>query len=219
MSPAEIAAQFPQRTAYIVAETGQVVTYAELEAEANRGAQLFRSLGLQRGDHIALLLENHPDFFKICWAAQRAGLYYTAISWRLQQAEVEYIVNNCEARVFITSGARRAVVEPLQDRMPNVEASYTVEGDVAGYQSWQQALAAMPAEPIADQCEGAAMLYSSGTTGYPKGVKRPLPEHAYGEGEEINLMQVLYGCTEESIYLSPAPLYHAAPLAFTMGCR
>ena len=74
MSPADIAAKDPQRTAYIVAETGQIVTYAELEADANRGAQLFRSLGLQRGDHIALLLENHPDFFKICWAAQRAGL-------------------------------------------------------------------------------------------------------------------------------------------------
>ena len=164
------------------------------------------------------MLENHPDFFKICWAAQRAGLYFTAISWRLQQAEVEYIVNNCEARVFITSGERRAVVEPLQGRMANVEACYTVEGDIPGYQPWQEALAAMPAEPIADQCEGAAMLYSSGTTGYPKGVKRPLPEHAYGEGEEVNLMEVLYGCNDDSIYLSPAPLYHAAPLAFTMGC-
>ena len=218
MSPAEIAARDPQRTAYIVAETGQVVTYAELEADANRGAQLFRSLGLQRGDHIALLLENHADFFKICWAAQRSGLYFTAISWRLQQAEVEYIVNNCEARVFITSGERRAVVEPLQGRMAKVEACYTVEGEIPGYQAWQEALAAVPAEPIADQCEGAAMLYSSGTTGYPKGVKRPLPEHAYGEGEEVNLMEVLYGCTEDSIYLSPAPLYHAAPLAFTMGC-
>jgi acyl-CoA synthetase (AMP-forming)/AMP-acid ligase II len=132
MSPAEIAARDPQRTAYIVAETGQVVTYAELEADANRGAQLFRSLGLQRGDHIALLLENHADFFKICWAAQRSGLYFTAISWRLQQAEVEYIVNNCEARVFITSGERRAVVEPLQGRMAKVEACYTVEGRYSG---------------------------------------------------------------------------------------
>ena len=218
MSPAEIAARDPQRAAYIVAETGQIITYAELEADANRGAQLFRSLGLQRGDHIAILLENHPDFFKICWAAQRSGLYFTAISWRLQQAEVEYIVNNCEARVFITSGDRRAVVEPLQGRMAHVEACFTVEGEIPGYQSWSQALAAMPAEPIGDQSEGAAMLYSSGTTGYPKGVKRPLPEHPYGESEEINIAEVLYGCTEQSTYLSPAPLYHAAPLAFTMGC-
>ena len=103
--------------------------------------------------------------------------------------------------------------------MANVEACYTVEGDIPGYQQWQEALATMPAEPIADQCEGAAMLYSSGTTGYPKGVKRPLPEHAYGEGEEVNLMEVLYGCNEDSIYhCHAAPLYHAAPLAFTMGC-
>ena len=102
MSPAEIAATHPNKPAYIMAETGATVTFAELEATANQGAQLFRSLGLQRGDHIAILLENHPRFFQICWAAQRAGIYYTAISWRLQQAEVDYIVNNCEARVFIT---------------------------------------------------------------------------------------------------------------------
>ena len=103
MSPADIAATHPNKPAYIMAETGDRVTFAQLEATANQGAQLFRSLGLQRGDHIAILLENHSRFFQICWAAQRAGIYYTAISWRLQQAEVDYIVNNCEARVFITS--------------------------------------------------------------------------------------------------------------------
>ena len=89
MSPAEIAANHPDKPAYIMAETGDTVTYAQLEARANQGAQLFRSLGLQRGDHIAILLENHPLFFQICWAAQRAGIYYTAISWRLQQQEVD----------------------------------------------------------------------------------------------------------------------------------
>ena len=88
MSPADIAATQPDKAAYIMADTGDVVTFAELEATANQGAQLFRSLGLQRGDHIAILLENHPRFFQICWAAQRSGIYFTAISWRLQQQEV-----------------------------------------------------------------------------------------------------------------------------------
>lgn len=218
MSPAEIAAETPQKIAYIMAETGEAVTYAELESAANQGAQLLRSLGLQRGDHIAILLENHPRFFQICWAAQRAGIYYTAISWRLQQQEVEYIVNNCEARVFITSIERKEVVQPLLDKMVCVEKNYMLDGVVEGFESWEEALAGMPSNEIADQSEGAPMLYSSGTTGYPKGVKRPLPEQDYGVEVEPNLLRVLYGATDDSIYLSPAPLYHAAPLAFTMGC-
>ena len=193
MHPGEIAAATPDKIAYTMADTGQTVTYAELEAAANQGARLFRSLGLERGDHIALLLENHPCFFQICWAAQRAGLYYTAISWRLQQEEVEYIVNNCEAKVFITSHGRRAVVEPLLDRAPNVISRYMIDGTIDGFESWEMATAAMPVDPIDDQAEGQAMLYSSGTTGYPKGIKKPLPDAAYGAGEDVNLMHVLYG--------------------------
>ena len=218
MSPAEIAAETPQKIAYIMAETGEAVTYLELEAAANQGAQLLRSLGLQRGDHIAILLENHPRFFEICWAAQRSGIYYTAISWRLQQQEVEYIVNNCEARVFITSIERKEVVQPLLDKMVCVEKNYMLDGVIDGFESWEDALADMPSTEISDQSEGAPMLYSSGTTGYPKGVKRPLPEQDYGVEVDINLLRVLYGANDDSIYLSPAPLYHAAPLAFTMGC-
>ena len=217
MHPGIIADRSPDKIAYTMAETGVKVTCGELEAGANQGAQLFRSLGLKRGDHIAILLENHPLFFQLCWAAQRSGLYYTTISWRLQQSEVEYIVNNCEAKVFITSAARRAVVEPLVGKMPNVLRSFMVSGTAPGFESWEAALAEMPVTPIADQQEGAAMLYSSGTTGYPKGVKKPLPAVGYGEGQDINLMSALYGANEESIYLSTAPLYHAAPLAFTMG--
>ncbi|MEZ5550146.1 MAG: AMP-binding protein [Pseudomonadales bacterium] len=217
MHPGIIAAREPDKIAYTMAESGVNVTCGELEAAANQGAHLFRSLGLRRGDHIAILLENHPRYFQLCWAAQRSGLYYTTISWRLQQAEVEYIVNNCEAKVFITSAARREVVTPLVGRMPNVMRSYMIDGEAAGFESWEAATSKLPKTPIADQQEGMAMLYSSGTTGYPKGVKKPLPETGYGEGLDINLMSALYGADENSIYLSPAPLYHAAPLAFTMG--
>ncbi len=218
MTPGDVAKKEPNRAAYIMAETGRAVSYSDLEDHANQTAQLFRSLGLKRGDHIAILLENHPWFFKLCWAAQRSGIYYTAISWRLQQNEVEYIVNNCEAKIFITSVERREVVQPLIGSMPNVEHCFVLDGEIEGFEDWEAAVSKMPPQKIADQCEGAAMLYSSGTTGYPKGVKRPLPEQEYGEEVAPNLMSVLYGAGESSIYLSPAPLYHAAPLAFTMSC-
>ena len=113
MHPGDLAARLPDKPACIIAETGRAITFRELNDLSNQGAQLFRRLGLQRGDHVAILLENHPAFLPICLAAQRSGLYFTAISWRLQEAEVEYIVSDCQARVFITSRSRQAVVEQL----------------------------------------------------------------------------------------------------------
>ncbi len=216
MHPGLVAERTPDKIAYVIAETGVSVSFGELEKRANQGAQLFRKLGLRRGDHIAILLENHPRFFQIVWAAQRSGLYYTAISWRLQPEEVEYIVNNCEAKVFITSLPRKEVVDRLQGRMPAVQKAYMLDGVIPGFEAWEAAIAQMPEEPIADQAEGASMLYSSGTTGYPKGVKKPLAETPYG-ADVPNLAGVLWGMNEHSIYLSPAPLYHSAPLNFTMG--
>ena len=217
MHPGTIADNNPDKPAYIMAETGQVFTYRQLEDGSNQGAQLFRQVGLKRGDHIAILLENHPLFLQICVAAQRSGLYYTAISYRLQEAEVEYIVNDCGARVFITSKDRQSVVEKLAGKMHGIEKTYMLDGVIAGFESWEEAIAEIPAETIADESTGISMLYSSGTTGRPKGILKPLPEGEFGADEAAALFQTLYGATEDSIYLSPAPLYHAAPLAFTMG--
>lgn len=217
MHPGRIADNNPTKPAYIIAETGESFTYRQLEDGSNQMAQLFRSLGLNRGDHIAILLENHALFLQICVAATRAGLYYTAISYRLQEEEVEYIVNDCEARVFITSKDRLSVVEKLTGKMSLVEKSYMLDGVAAGFESFEEAIASMPVEPIKDESVGTSMLYSSGTTGRPKGVLKPLPEGEFGAEEGAGLFQLLYGATEDSIYLSPAPLYHAAPLAFTLG--
>ena len=218
MNPASIAASTPDKPAYIMAGNDQVVTYAELEAASNQGAHLFRSLGLERGDHIAILLENHARFIQICCAAQRAGLYYTAISWRLQHEEVAYIVDNCEAKVFITSHARAKVVETLVKDAPILAQLYMLDGIIDGFTSYETATDAMPTTPIIDQSEGASMLYSSGTTGFPKGIKKPLTEEPYGTTDGFPVMTTLYGASENSIYLSPAPLYHAAPLGFTLTC-
>jgi len=218
MHPGIIAAATPDKIAYVMADTGRSVTFGELEAASNQGAQLFRSLGLAAGDHVAIMLENHERFLQICWAAQRAGLYYTAISWRLQQQEVEYIVNNCEARVFITSGQRREIAHALHGKIPNVRQCYMLDAVMPGYDSWEHAIAQMPSVPIADETEGQSMLYSSGTTGFPKGIKRPLSGAKFGELDALPVMMTLYGADLNSIYLSPAPLYHAAPLGFSMAC-
>ncbi len=215
MHPGDLAERNPEKPAYIISETGETVTFKQLDDVSMQASQLFRKLGLKRGDHVAILLENHPTMLQICLAAERSGLYFTTISYRLQQEEVEYIVNDCHAGVFITSKSRAPVVEKLNiDRCKN---RYMVDGVIAGFSSWEEAIAEMPAEKIADESTGVPMLYSSGTTGRPKGVFKPLPEGEFGVDEGPNLIALLYGTTEESIYLCPAPLYHAAPLSFTMS--
>lgn len=202
-----------------MAESGITVTYKELNDQSNQAAQLFRSYGLNHGDHIAILMENHPQFIKICWGAQRSGLYYTAISHRLQANEIEYIVDNCGAKLLITSKAQLPEAKKLVGKLPNVSHLFVVD-DVADneFQSWEAAIASQPAEPIKDEFEGCDMLYSSGTTGKPKGIKLPLPETPLGTPNALfMLVQALYFTPDEEMrYLSPAPLYHAAPLRYNI---
>jgi long-chain acyl-CoA synthetase len=218
MYPAVHAEKTPDKPAYIMARSGRVVTYRELDERSNQAAQLFYSLGLRRGDHVAFCLENHEAFFVLCWGAQRSGLYYTAISSRLTAPEVEYIVNDCEAQVFITSQEKLDVAEGLAKLCPSVRERYMIGTPIAGYDSWDEAVAAQPCTPIAEESEGGLMLYSSGTTGRPKGIKHPLPEGEMGAPNPIlGLLMAMYGATDECVYLSPAPLYHAAPLGFTMA--
>ncbi|MFT7133170.1 MAG: long-chain acyl-CoA synthetase [Cyclobacteriaceae bacterium] len=217
MHPGVLAKANPEKPAYIMAETGEVITRQTLEQTSNQAARLFRHLGLVRGDHIAIMMENHPRYLQICLAASRAGLYFTCISYRLQEEEVKYIVTDCTARVFITTRAQQPVVERLLETVPGIEQCYMLDGTIPGFDSWEEATAAMPVTPIEDESLGISMLYSSGTTGRPKGVLKPLPTEGFGVDTGPNMFQLLYGATEDSIYLSPAPLYHAAPLAFTMA--
>jgi long-chain acyl-CoA synthetase len=217
MYPAVHAEKTPDKPAYIMARSGRVVTYRELDERSNQAAHLFHSLGLRRGDHIALCLENHEEFFVLCWGAQRSGLYFTTISSRLTAPEVEYIVDDCEAKVFVTSEAKRDVAEGLAGRCPNLIARYMIGAQSPGYDSWPEALASQPTTPLDEESEGAPMVYSSGTTGRPKGIKQPLPEGPMGGGNVfIALLSGLYSADDSAVYLSPAPLYHAAPLAFTL---
>ena len=217
MHPATHAATNPDRAAYVMAGSGETVTYRQLDERSNQGAQLFRSLGLKTGDVIAILMENHPRFFEIAWAAQRAGLYYACISSKLTAGEIEYIMHDCEAKLLVTSPGVGPVVDELPPRLPGVKL-YMVGQARAPYESFEAARDRQLATPIADESGGADMLYSSGTTGRPKGIKPPLTGAPIDAPNPLAMMaQGLFGFQNDSVYLSPAPLYHAAPLRWCMS--
>ncbi|MGY6499546.1 MAG: AMP-binding protein [Acidimicrobiales bacterium] len=217
--PGAFAESRPDHPAYVMADSGRTVTYRELDDAANQVSQLIRAAGLERGDHIAFCMENHPDFYKVAWGAAYAGVYWTAMSSRLTVDEMAYIVNDCGAKLFITSMYKQDAATALLDQMPAVEHRYIIDGELEGYASFADAVAAQPAEPLPGvRREGLDMLYSSGTTGRPKGVKIPLPETELGEPTALaGVAQLLFGFDENAVYLNPAPLYHAAPLRFSMG--
>jgi long-chain acyl-CoA synthetase len=208
----------PDKPAYIMAESGEVVTYRQLDERSNQGAHLFRSLGLNTGDAIACFMDNHPRYFEVIWAAQRSGLRFTCISSKLTAGEVAYIVQDCGAKALIVSPSQVEVGSLVAELVSNIDL-FMVGEAIPPFQSFEGARHSMPVYPIDDQSAGAAMLYSSGTTGRPKGVKRPAAadttfDAANGLG---SLGAMLYGMSADTVYLSPAPLYHAAPLGWTMG--
>ena len=231
MHPHVHAQTTPDKPALICAATGEVLSYRQLDDRSNQVAQLMRALGLRSGDHIALMLENHPRYFEICWGAQRAGLIYTAMSTRLTEAEVQHIVDDCDARVVIASRAMAAAVQHLPvacagvahwlmlDLLPDTAAAAPARpGPV--WQPYEAAVGAQPARRIADEQAGGDMLYSSGTTGRPKGVFVPPQETAIdAPGPLLGMLTGQFGMGSDTVYLSPAPLYHAAPLRYTMAVQ
>src|ERR1700704_3313686 len=208
----------PDKIAYQMAGSGKAITYRELDELSNQGAHLFRSLGLKAGDHIALLIENRLAFMEICWAAQRSGLYYTAISRCLTSDEIAYIVRDCGARVVITSPKCADQIKGLVSDAPGAPRFYMIDEPLPGFHSWDKEALAQPTTPIPDEIAGYDMLYSSGTTGRPKGIKRQSQHNPIDLPNPFlkTLCADMCGMNSESIYLSPAPLYHAAPLRFNM---
>src|SRR3978361_1365993 len=166
----------PNKIAYQMAGSGKAISYRELDALSNQGAHLFRSLGLKEGDHIAFLIENRLAFMEICWAAQRSGLYYTAISRYLTADEITYIVKDCGARIVITTPKCAATIAGLVTSAPDTPEFFIMGEAHPGFRSWDAEHAAQPTTPIADETAGFDMLYSSGTTGRPKGVRRVASE-------------------------------------------
>lgn len=214
------AEQAPDRPAAVEAETGKILTYGALEARANRGAHLLRKLGIANGETVAIWLPTSVEYYEIYWAAQRAGVYIAPISTMLNASEVAYIIQDSGSKLLVTSGAVAHACELLQSDLSADLAVYTIGQSIDGVEDWTEATAALPDTPIEDESAGFHMVYSSGTTGRPKGVKLPLTggpataSHMLAERFERN-----YGMNAQSVFLSPAPLYHTAPLAYSTGAQ
>jgi len=222
------AATRPDHPAVIMAGSGATLTYRQLDEASNRLAHLLRASGLRPGDHVALFMENQLRYMEAVWAALRSGLYVTAINSFLTADEVAYIIDDSDARVVISSRAKAEVATAIDPATtPKVERWLMIDGVPAAdgaplgsgpaWEAFEEVVGAYPSTPVDDETPGMYMLYSSGTTGRPKGIKRPIPEHPVDEldvrTERFFIPQYRYG--PDMVYLSPAPMYHAAPLGFS----
>ncbi len=216
-SPSTYAATHPERPA-IITSSGRTVTFGELEARSSQLAQALFAFGLRVGDKVAVLLVNDHRTLEVAWGVQRSGLFLTFINTHLTADEAAYIVNDCGARVLIMSSALAPLGEALVDLTPGVELRLAI-GDAtpSGYDDYDDFVRNHPSTPLVDEQEGSAMLYSSGTTGRPKGIRRPLSGLPFGsDGILVPMLGDVMGFKEGGVYLNPAPLYHSAPMTWSM---
>ncbi|MFD1811456.1 acyl-CoA synthetase [Rhodococcus gannanensis] len=212
----------PDKAAVVVASTGATVTYAELDARSARFARWMFEAGLRRGDHIAVLSDNDPVVFELYWGAIRSGLYITVVNHHGTSDDLAYVVADSGARVLVASAALRSTAQALVGRIPDSCLRLAFGGTVDGYDSYADAVGSVSAEPLPTQPRGADMVYSSGTTGRPKGIKSPLPDRQIHEspGDPLTaIVETYYGFGPDTVYLSPAPIYHAAPLRYSAATQ
>jgi acyl-CoA synthetase (AMP-forming)/AMP-acid ligase II len=206
------------KSAIVLYPSGTVVTFDDLEARANRLAHRFRQAGLHEGDSVAILMENNEHIHAVMWAARRSGLYYVPINTHLTPAEAAYIIDNSNAKAIVGSAPLRDTCAGLAEHLPNGLPGLLLiaDGDLPGWDSYPECVANQPDTPIDDEIEGDLLQYSSGTTGRPKGIRRELP-HVPPE-DAPGMMSALVGfwMDTDTVYLSPAPLYHTAPSVWSM---
>jgi long-chain acyl-CoA synthetase len=216
MYPGTHAAMAPDRAAVIMAGSGEVLTYRELNERSMRLAQLLAANGLAEGDRVSIFAENHIRYLEVYWAAIRSGLYVTGVNWHLTAAEAGYIVANSGAKALFTTGAIAATAERMVPGLPECRVRLIAGGTAEGFEPYEEAIAGYPAEEVTGRRRGDVLLYSSGTTGRPKGVRQPLPDKTVEQGGAVSaLARNFLGMDDTSVYLSPAPLYHAAPLGWS----
>lgn len=221
LEPGTYAVARGDHPAVVMADSGISVTYREMDQRSKRLAQLLRSGGLGPGDRVAVVLENHPRYFEVLWAIQRSGMYITPINWHLKADEARYIVEDCGATALITSAALATTAAEMEPGLHDLSIRLMIDGAVPGYDSYEEAIERFPAEPLDEEIEGSFMFYSSGTTGRPKGIKPALTGDPFGSGGGalVALIQGMYGFSADTVYLCPAPLYHAAPLGWSSAAQ
>jgi long-chain acyl-CoA synthetase len=214
--PGAFAVLTPDKPAALIADTGETLTYRELEEGSARLARVLHDAGLRRGDTLAMLTGNDLTAFEVYWAAMRSGLYLTAVNHNLAADEIAFIVNDSSAKALVVAGSKKDVAEAIVGQTPGLVLRLAYGAPVQGYGDYAAATKAVSPEPLADQPRGSDMLYSSGTTGRPKGIKVPLPDRQVSEpGDQyVGLFVPYFRMSADSVYLSPAPIYHAAPLRF-----
>jgi long-chain acyl-CoA synthetase len=203
--------------AMIMAGSGETVLFSELEARSNQIAHLFRELGAKPGDAVTVLIDNSPRFFEVVMAAHRSGLRYTCVSTKLAPGELAYIVKDSQSKIFIASHSLAPLATATAEQISGIPLLMT--GGTAGeFKSFEDAVAGQPRTRLPDESLGDAMLYSSGTTGHPKGVRRAPVERELDSLPTLAAIGMgLFAFHPGMVYLSPAPLYHAAPLGWCMG--
>jgi len=211
------AALTPDKPAVIDAASGAVLSYRELDERSNRLAQLLHAQGLRRGERIAIVAENHPRYFEVAWAALRSGLLLAAVNRYQTADEVAYVIADSDARVVISTLKMAELAAQITDCMPGVERRLMIDTTIPGWESYESAVAAFPAERLAEEWAGGTMLYSSGTTGRPKGIVRAQAGERITDAAYYDTRMTLprrFGFDADTVYLSTAPLYHAAPLNY-----
>jgi long-chain acyl-CoA synthetase len=214
---ARYAQESPQRPALIMGATGQTVTFGELDRRSRQLARYLSAQGLARRDHLAVMMENNADYFTVCWAAQRLGLIYTPINWHLTAGEAAYIVENCEAKALIVSEKTRHIINAMTDNLPSIDVALTTGQPFGQFKNLNEAINGVEDGPDLGRHEGDVMFYSSGTTGRPKGITPKRGELEWGQLPPLTMyLRGAYGLGRDTVYLVPAPLYHAAALVWSM---
>lgn len=218
MHPRTYATSHPDKAALIMDETGETLTYAELEVLANQGAQFLRKCGIKNGDIIALWARNSIEFMTVYWAAQRAGIYVCPLPTYLSVDDAAYILKDCGAKMLILSSeikSAEAFQSEHESLVPELSRIYSLHDESSVLPRWEECLKTMPSTPITDEQAGWHLIYSSGTTGRPKGVKLPyIGGSVIEDNVWVKRYEDIYNLTDQSVFLTCAPLYHSAPILF-----
>lgn len=219
MYPGTRSAVAPDHPAVIMANDGRVMTYRTLDEESSRLARYLHGQGLRKGDGIVIVSPNDPMCFVAYWAAIRSGLYVTPLNIHMSVKETIAVLRNCDPRAAIVSASCGDLAEAVFPRVGGIPLRLSFGGAVDGFDDYTAVLAGTTTDPLPDQPRGQDMLYSSGTTGgTPRGIRPELPSRQVNDPGDplIETFGPRYGFDTDTIYLSPAPLYHGGPLRFSI---